>query len=83
MSKLENLMEAAKISELLKKREEEKKECNVVLWALAVIGAIAAVAAIAYAVYRHCKPDYVEEFEDEFEDDFEDEDDIFEDEGEN
>lgn len=88
MNKLENLIEATKLSEILGKKEEEKKKCNPVVCVLAVIGVIAAVAAIAYAVYRYFTPDYLEDFEDEFEDVFEDEegdedDDFFVDEGEN
>ena len=87
MNKLENLVDIARLNELLGKKEEEKK-CNVVICVLAVIGVIAAVAAIAYAVYRYFTPDYLEDFDDEFEDDFEDEemdedeDDFFVDEGE-
>lgn len=90
MNKIEELVSAAKLSELLGKKEEpQKKKCNVVLCVLAVIGAVAAVAAIAYAVYRYFTPDYLEDFEDDFEDEFEDEDvddeedDFFVDEGEN
>ncbi len=80
----------ANLCELINKKEE-KKECNVLLWVLAIIGAIAAVAAIAYAVYRYLTPDYLEDFEDEFEEEedlaaedalVEDEEDIFVDEGE-
>ena len=79
----------ANLCDLLKK--EEKKESNVLLWVLAIIGAVAAVAAIAYAVYRYMTPDYLEDFEDEFEEEdylaveealVEDEEDIFVDEGE-
>ena len=79
----------AKLCDLIKK--EEKKECNVLVWVLAIIGAVAAIAAIAYAVYRYMTPDYLEDFEDEFEEDeelaadeapVEDEEDIFVDEGE-
>lgn len=86
MNKLENLIEASKLSEILGKKEEKKK-CNPVVCVLAVLGAIAAVAAIAYAVYRYFTPDYLDDFEDDFEDEFEDEedddDDFFVDEGEN
>ncbi|MDE6166863.1 MAG: hypothetical protein K2G28_00195 [Acetatifactor sp.] len=89
MNKLENLIDMARLNELLGKKEEEKK-CNTVLWVLAIIGAVAAVAAIAYAVYRYFTPKYLEDFEDDFEDEFEDEDeeaedddDFFVDEGEN
>ena len=87
MNKLESLVEMTKLNELLGKKEEEKKKCNVLLWTLAIIGAVAAVAAIAYAVYRYFTPDYLEDFEDDFEDDFDDleddDDDFFVDEGEN
>ena len=72
MNKLENLLEAANLTDLLKKKEEKKKS-NVVLWVFAIIGAVVAIALIGYALYRYFKPDYLEDFEDEFEDDFEDE----------
>ena len=78
MMKIEDLLT------VLQKREDEKHK-NCVLWALAIIGAIAAVAGIAYAVYRYMTPDYLEDFDEEFEDEFEDEDeeeDIYEDESE-
>lgn len=76
--KLEDLLNTAKLNELLHKKqlEEEKKSC--VMWVLAIIGAVAAVAAIAYAVYKYFIPNYLEDFEDDFDDDFDD--DFFEDE---
>ena len=89
MNKIENLIDMARLNELLGKKEEEKKEWNVVVCVLAIIGAVAAVAGIAYAVYRYLNPRYLEDFEEEFEDEFEDEDaedeedDFFADEGEN
>lgn len=61
----------------LKKKDEEKKS-NIIVWILAIAGAVAAVAGIAYAVYRYMTPDYLEDFEDDFDDDFED--DFFDDE---
>ena len=65
------------VLELLKQREREsEKPKNVILWVLAIVGAVAAVAGIAYAVYRFVTP---EDFEDDFDDDF---DDYFEDEDE-
>jgi len=76
MNKLD-FLEVAKLKEMLKKKEDEK--CSVLVWILAIIGAIVVVAGIAYAVYRYLHPDYLEEFDDEFEDEFED-DDVFEDE---
>lgn len=83
MNKLETLIDKTKLNELLGKKEEEKKKCNVLLWVLAVVGIIAVVAAICYAVYRYFTPDYLEDFEDDFEDNFEieeDDEDFFEDE---
>lgn len=65
MNKLEDLLTS------LNKKEDEKQK-NAVLWALAIIGAVAAVAGIAYAVYRFFAPDYLEDFEEDFEDDFDD-----------
>lgn len=84
MSKLENIMDMAKLNELLGKKEEKKN--NVLLWVLAIIGVVAAIAGIAYVLYRHFAPDYLEDFEDDFDDDFldeeEDDDDFYEDESE-
>ena len=71
MNKFEEIMAATKLNELLNKKEEDET-CKKVLWALAIVGAIAAVAAIAYAVYCFFTPDYLEDFEDDFEDDFDD-----------
>ena len=50
-NKLEELMNTAKINELLHKKELEEKNKNGIIIALAIIGAVAAVAAIAYAVF--------------------------------
>ncbi len=71
MSKVEEFIAESKLSDLLKKNEDEKQK-NTVIWVLAIIGAIAAVAGIAYAVYRFFTPDYLEDFEDDFDDDFDD-----------
>lgn len=78
-NKLEELMNTAKINELLHKKELEEKNKNGIIIALAIIGAVAAVAGIAFAVYRFFAPDYLEDFEEDFDDDF---DDYFEDEEE-
>lgn len=71
-NKLEELLSAAQLNELLHRKqvEEEKKSC--ILWVLAIIGAVAAVAGIAYAVYKYFTPDYFDDFEDDFDDDFDD-----------
>ena len=81
LNKMEELVNMSRLNELLHRREEDEKRKNCILWALAIIGAIAAVAAIAYGVYRFFTPDYLEDFEDDFDDDDFD-DDFFEDEEE-
>lgn len=77
MTKLEELLAATKLNDLMNKKEDEQAK-RAVLWGLAIVGAVAAVAGIAYAVYRIVTPDYLEDFEEDFDDDFED--DIFADE---
>ena len=68
MNKIDELVD------ILKRNEREEEKCkNVIVWVLAILGAVAAVAGIAYAVYRFFTPDYLEDFEDDFEDDFDDE----------
>lgn len=71
-SKLEELLNTAKINELLHKKELEEKNKNGILIALAIIGAVASIALIAFAVYKYFTPDYLDDFDDDFEDDFED-----------
>ena len=77
MNKVEEMLSATKLNEILKKRDEDKIK-KTILWILAIVGVVVAVAGIAYAVYRFLTPDYLEDFDDEFEDDFDD--DFFEDE---
>ena len=76
--KFEEMINNAKITELLNKKKAEEENKSFVLWILAIIGAVAAVAAIAFAVYRYMNPKYADfdgDFDyDEFEDDFEDDD---------
>ena len=60
-NKLEELMNTAKINELLHKKELEEKNKNGIIIALAIIGAVAAVATIAYAVFRHLERDYLDD----------------------
>ncbi len=71
-SKLEELLNTAKINELLHKKELEEKNKNGLMIALAIIGAVATVALIAFAVYKYFTPDYLDDFDDDFDDDFED-----------
>lgn len=72
MSRVDELLAATRLGELVNKKEEESKPWKRLLWVLAILGAIAAVAGIAYGVYRFFIPDYLEEFEDDFEEDFDD-----------
>ena len=80
MKKLDELIASnTKLAELLGKKTEPEKKTHPIVWALAIIGAIAAIAGIAYAVYRHMNPDYFDDFDfddidEEFEDEFEDND---------
>ena len=72
-NKLEELMNTAKINELLHKKELEEKNKNGIIIALAIICAVAAVATIAYAVSRHLERDYLDDFDaDDFGDNFDD-----------
>ena len=69
MEKLSDLLEMAKVSDIITKKE---KEANKIVWALAIIGAIAAVAGIAFSVYKYLAPDYMDDFDEDFDDDFDD-----------
>lgn len=74
-NKLEELLNTAKINELLHKKELEEKNKNTIVIVLAIIGAVAAIAGIAFAVYKYLTPDYLDDFDsddiyDNFDDDF-------------
>ena len=77
LNRMEEIINSTKLNDFLHRKEEEEKKKNCILWALAIVGAVAAIAAIAYGVYRFFTPDYLEDFEDDFDDDFDD--DFFED----
>lgn len=79
MEKLSDILEMAKVSDIITKKE---KEDNKIVWALAIIGAVAAVAGIAFAVYKYLTPDYMDDFDEDFDEDFDDDfdDDFFDDE---
>lgn len=81
MNKVEELIAATKLGELMHKREEESRKKTKILWIAAIVVAVVAVAGIAYALYKHFSPKYMEDFEEDF-DDFEDDfdDDFFDDE---
>lgn len=79
--RFDDIVNSAKINQLLNKDKAEQERKNSIIWILAIIGAVACVAAIAYAVYRHLTPRYLDDFDgdfdyDEFDDDFEDDDDL-------
>ena len=71
MNKIEEMVSATKLSEILQKRDNDKIK-KTILWILAIVGAVVAIGAIAYAVYRFVTPDYLEDFDEDFDDDFED-----------
>ncbi|MFV0361498.1 MAG: DUF4366 domain-containing protein [Suipraeoptans sp.] len=71
MSKIDEFIATTKLNELVHKKDDEKVG-KVILWVLAIVGAVVAVAGIAYAVYTFFAPDYLEDFEDDFDDDFDD-----------
>lgn len=79
MNKIEDIISATKLNEILQKRDDDKIK-KTILWTLVIVGAVVAIAGIAYAVYRYFTPDYLEDFDEDFEDDFED--DYFEEEDE-
>lgn len=81
MNKVEEIIAATKLGELMHKKEEEARKKNTVWIVLTAIAAVAAAAGIAYALYKHFSPKYMDDFEEDFDDDFEDfDDDFFEDE---
>ena len=71
MNKIEELIAEAKLNELLHKKGDDKQK-NIIVWVLAIIGAVAAVAGIAFAVYKFMTPDYLDDFDEDFDDDFDD-----------
>ena len=75
MKSLDDLINAAKLQELLGGKKEvvvKEDEGKKVLWILAIIGAIASVIAICVMVYKYLTPDDIDDFEDDFDDDFDD-----------
>lgn len=69
-SKIEDLLNASRINELVHKKQLEEEKKSTIIWVLAIIGAVAAVAAIAFAVYKYLTPDYLADLDDDFDDDF-------------
>ena len=66
MKNLDDLINVAKIQELVKREDPQARATRRVVWVLAIIGAVAAIAGIAYAVYRYLTPDYLDDFDDDF-----------------
>ena len=82
MSKVEELIAATKLGELMHKKEQENDKKTKTLWIIAIaLVVIARVGVVYYALYKHFSTKCVNDFEDDFED-FEDDfdDDFFEDE---
>lgn len=86
MNKLEDIIDLTKITEFLQKKdlikvkEEKKRNCVIVI---AVIAGIAIMAAIAFGIYKYLTAEDYDDFEDDFddfEDDFDDDFDEFEEE---
>lgn len=79
MKSFEEVLSMAKLQDLIHGKKEDG-EGKKVLWALAIIGAVALVIVIAVAVYKYLTPGDIDEFGDDFDDDFDD--DFFDDEDE-
>ena len=80
-SKIDDIIEMTRINDILDKREaaNAKKPSTVILWVLAVLGAISAVAIISFLVYRYMTPAFEDDYYDDDFDDFEDFEDDYED----
>ena len=83
--KANEVLNAVKANDFLKKKQEEEEEkscCNTWKWIIGIVLGVALIAGIAYALYCYFTPDYLEDFEDDLDDDFNDDfdDDFFEDE---
>ena len=59
-NKLAEKLSMAKLNDLLKKEEEDKKPSKAVI-IFAIIGVLVAVAAAAYGIYRFFTPDYLDD----------------------
>lgn len=71
-TKIEDLINASKLNELVHKKQVEEQKKTTLVWFLAIVGAVATVAAIAYAVYRYFTPDYLADLDDDIDDDLDD-----------
>lgn len=71
-SKIEDVLAAAHLNELLRKKENDENKKNTIIWVLAIIGAVTAIAGIAFAVFKYLSPTYLDDDFDDFDDDFDD-----------
>ncbi len=78
MNKMEELIAASKLGEMLQKKQAEEKQKNTILCVLAAIGVVLAVACIGFVIYKKFVEKSYDDFDDDFDDDFEE--DFFEDE---
>ena len=71
MNKLEEMLAASKLNNLLRKQDEDEKTKNCIRTILLIAGAVAIIATIAYGVYRFFIKDDFEDFDDDlyFDDD--------------
>lgn len=76
MNKVEELIAATKLGELMGKKKKKKK-CNKVWWIVAIVASVLAVAGISFALYKCFSNKKYDEFDDFEDDDFDD--DFFED----
>ena len=70
MSKVEDLLEAVRLNEIINKRKENDEKSSCVKMILIIAGIVLVAAAVAFAVYKFVTPDYLEDFDDDFDDDF-------------
>ena len=80
MNKMEEIIAASKLGEMLQKKQAEEQKKNNIICVLAAVGVVLAVGLAAYFIYRKLSDKAYDEFEDDFDDDFDD--DFFEDEDE-
>ena len=70
--KIEELIKATKMNQLIHKNEVAEKKKNTLRTVLAVVGIVAVIGAIIYGLYCFFTPDYIDDFDDDLDDDFDD-----------
>ena len=79
ISKLDDVIGVSKLNDFLRRKEDEDKRKDTLIWVLAIVGTVAFIAAIAYLVYKFVAKSVDEDYEDfdeDFDDDFFDEDEV-------